>query len=175
MRLRIPLTRTIVPIASVLALIACGGGAPSGGNSSTSGTSSSSPATFSSGSVEVSTGNISGLGPVLVNSKGLTLYMFVPDKDSMVTCIGSCAAVWPPLSASSGQKVVASGQAKASLLGSDPDPAGGRVVTYAGWPLYTYVADTSPGTATGQALNLNGGLWYVLSPDGKVITMKPSS
>jgi Secreted repeat of unknown function len=56
--------------------------------------------------------------------------------------------------------------------GSDPNPAGGRVVTYARWPLYTYVADTSGGTAKGQALNLNGGLWYVLSPSGKVIRTK---
>src|SRR5436853_91909 len=63
-------------------------------------------------------------------------------------------------------------QAKAALLGSDRNPAGGRVVTYNKWPLYTYVADTAPGQAKGQALNLNGGLWYVLSPSGKVIRTK---
>ena len=34
------------------------------------------------------------------------------------------------------------------------------------------VADTKPGQAKGQALNLNGGLWYVLSPSGKVIRTK---
>jgi hypothetical protein len=72
-----------------------------------------------------------------------------------------------------GAKPVASGQAKSSLLGSDRDPTGGRVITYAHWPLYTYVADTKAGTAKGQALNLNGGLWYVLSPSGKVVRKKP--
>jgi predicted lipoprotein with Yx(FWY)xxD motif len=100
--------------------------------------------------------------------------MFVPDQRKRVTCVGSCAAVWPPLKLASGQKPVASGQVKASLLGSDPDPEGGRVVTYNGWPLYTYVADTSAGTATGQAVNLNGGLWYVLAPSGQVIRTKPA-
>ncbi len=40
------------------------------------------------------------------------------------------------------------------------------------WPLYTYVADRKPGMATGQALDLNGGLWYVLAPSGKVIHTK---
>ncbi len=60
------------------------------------------------------------------------------------------------------------------LLGRDRDPAGGRVVTYNRWPLYTYVADTKPGEATGQALDANGGLWYVLSPSGKVIKKKAS-
>jgi hypothetical protein len=49
------------------------------------------------------------------------------------------------------------------------------VATYAGWPLYTYVTDTSPGTAHGQALVLNGGLWDVIAPSGKVITKKAST
>ena len=131
------------------------------------GRSSSSAAT-----VVVSTRKIPGLGVVLVNAKGRTLYMFVPDKRSKVTCVGACAAVWPPLKLPAGAKAVASGAAKASLLGSDRNPAGGRVVTYNGWPLYAYVADTAAGQAKGQALNLNGGYWYVLSPAGKVIKTK---
>ena len=61
------------------------------------------------------------------------------------------------------------------LLGSDSNPSGGKVVTYAGWPLYTYVADTGPGTASGQAKNLNGGLWYVISPAGTVIKKQSKS
>jgi predicted lipoprotein with Yx(FWY)xxD motif len=99
--------------------------------------------------------------------------LFVPDNDKQVTCVGGCAVVWPPAFLPAGQKPVASGLVKQSLLGSDPDPAGGQVTTYAGWPLYTYVGDGAPGAATGQALNLNGGLWYVLSPTGKVIKTKP--
>ena len=81
--------------------------------------------------------------------------------------------IWPPAFLPSGKKPVASGQVKQSLLGSDPDPAGGQVITYAGWPLYTFVSDTTPGKATGQALNINGGLWYVLSPSGQLIKTKP--
>jgi outer membrane protein assembly factor BamB/predicted lipoprotein with Yx(FWY)xxD motif len=123
--------------------------------------------------VQISTRTIPGLGPVLVNARGRTLYLFAPDNDRKVTCVGTCAQVWPPAFLPNGEKPVASGQVKQALLGSDPDPAGGRVVTYAGWPLYTFVSDTAPGAATGQALNLNGGLWYVLSPTGKVIKAKP--
>jgi predicted lipoprotein with Yx(FWY)xxD motif len=40
---------------------------------------------------------------------------------------------------------------------------------YNRWPLYTYIGDSKPGQANGQAQNLNGGLWYVLSPSGRVI------
>lgn len=122
--------------------------------------------------VVITTRKVPKLGVVLVDGKGRTLYMFVPDRRKRVTCVGNCAAIWPPVKLPAGAKAVAKGHVKASLLGSDRDPAGGRVVTYAGWPLYGYVADTAPGKATGQALDLNGGLWYVLAPSGKVIKAK---
>lgn len=121
----------------------------------------------------VQTKTLKKLGTILVNSKGRTLYMFVPDQRKKVTCKGSCAVAWPPLKLKKGTKPTAGGAAKQSLLGSDKNPSGGRVVTYNRWPLYTYIADSKPGQATGQALDLNGGLWYVLSPSGKIITKKP--
>ena len=49
------------------------------------------------------------------------------------------------------------------------------MVTYAKWPLYTYVGDKSAGKATGEGLNLSGGKWYVISPKGTVIKHKQSS
>src|SRR5438046_10078518 len=93
--------------------------------------------------VVISTRKLPKLGTVRVTSKGRTLYMFVPDKRKKVTCVRACAAVWPPVKLRAGAKAVAAGQAKASLLGSDSNPAGGRVVTYNKWPLYTYVSDTA--------------------------------
>jgi predicted lipoprotein with Yx(FWY)xxD motif len=115
------------------------------------------------------------LGVVLVNGQGRTLYVFSPDHARKVTCVGGCASVWPPLALSAGEKPDVSRPASSSLVSSDPDPSGGRVVTYAGWPLYTYVADPSPGTAHGQALDLNGGQWHVIAPSGKIITARVSS
>ncbi|HWB22092.1 MAG TPA: hypothetical protein VG652_04330 [Gaiellaceae bacterium] len=125
--------------------------------------------------VKISTRKVAGLGRVLTDSRGLTLYMFVPDKRKKVTCVSVCARIWPPVKLPAGAKISAAGGVKAKLLKSDKDPAGGRVVTYDRWPLYTYVGDRKPGTATGQALNLNGGLWYVLATSGKVIKTKPHS
>ena len=136
----------------------------------------SAPASASAGrrgGVVISTRKVPKPGTVLVNGEGLTLYMFVPDKRVKVTCKGTCAVVWPPLLLPKGARAQAAGKAEARLLRSDPDPAGGRVVTYNGWPLYTYVGDRAPGQVSGQALNLNGGLWYVLTPSGKVIRKKP--
>jgi predicted lipoprotein with Yx(FWY)xxD motif len=117
----------------------------------------------------VQTRTVKGLGTILVNSKGRTLYMFVPDKQKKVTCKASCAVIWPPLKVKLAQRLTAGGAANKRLLGRDRNPGGGFVATYNRWPLYTYITDTKPGQAKGQALNLNGGLWYVLSPSGKVI------
>jgi len=126
-----------------------------------------------SATVRISTRKAPRLGTILVDAKGRTLYMFVPDKRERVTCVRSCAAVWPPVKLPKGAKAVAGGAARGALLGSDRDPAGGRVVTYDHWPLYTYVGDAEPGAATGQGLDVNGGLWYVLAPSGSVIRKKP--
>jgi predicted lipoprotein with Yx(FWY)xxD motif len=167
---------TAVPVVALL-LAACGSSStkstsPATAAATTPTTSTAAPSTSSG--TKVSTASVDGLGPVLVNAQGKVLYTFAPDNAKKVTCVGACAAVWPPLKLT-GSKPTASGTVKASLLGSDPNPSGGSVVTYAGWPLYTYVADTGPGVAHGQAINLNGGLWYVMSPSGTVIKKKPSS
>jgi predicted lipoprotein with Yx(FWY)xxD motif len=147
------------------------------GSSNSSSTPASTPPAStpasSSGGVTISTATVSGLGTVLVNGQGKTLYIFEPDKHAKVTCTGGCAAIWPPAALTAGQKAVAAGGVNAKLLGSDPNPSGGSVVTYNGWPLYTYVTDSSAGQATGQGINSSGGLWYVISPSGTVITKAP--
>ena len=109
---------------------------------------------------------VAGLGTALVNDMGFALYMFLPDEQSRVTCTGTCAGVWPPLLVTPTGRIVAGPGVNAALLGRVPNPGGGDVVTYNRWPLYTYVSDTAPGEATGQALNLNGGPWYVIRPSG---------
>lgn len=134
-----------------------------------------SKASTASATVKISSKSVSGLGKILVASDGKTLYMFAPDKQKKVTCFGSCAKVWPPVFLPKGAKLVAEGAVKQSLLGSDSDPKGGRVVTYNHWPLYGYLGDVKPGTAYGQDTNQSGGYWYVLSTSGAVIKHKATS
>jgi predicted lipoprotein with Yx(FWY)xxD motif len=38
--------------------------------------------------------------------------------------------------------------------------------TYNGHPLYTYVADTAPGQAKGNGLNVSGGIWHEVTASG---------
>jgi predicted lipoprotein with Yx(FWY)xxD motif len=117
--------------------------------------------------------SLHGIGTVLVNAQGYALYMFVPDNQRQVTCTSLCAATWPPLKLPASAVLAAGPGVQASLLGSDADPAGGRVVTYNGWPLYTYTGDVQAGQYTGQAIDLNGGDWYLLRPSGKPIEPQP--
>jgi predicted lipoprotein with Yx(FWY)xxD motif len=124
---------------------------------------------------EVKTGNVKGLGTVLVDGQGFTLYLFVPDKQSGTsTCYGPCAEAWPPLLLPAGTTAPVAGPGvNPALLGTTHRTDGTVEVTYNKWPLYLWVSDSQPGQATGQGINNNGGLWYVLSPQGKEITATP--
>jgi predicted lipoprotein with Yx(FWY)xxD motif len=110
---------------------------------------------------------MSHLGRILVDSKGITLYDFPPDKGTTSVCYGPCAALWPPL-ISHGKPVAGRG-VRASLLGTTKRKDGKLQVTYGGHPLYYFVTDRKPGQTTGQAINQFGGPWWVISPAGKEI------
>ena len=153
--------------AALLILAALSGCANSAGQPSAA-------ATAASGAkVTIMARALPTVGTVLVTSAGYALYMFQPDNRRAVTCTAVCAATWPPLKLPSGATLVAGPGVKSSLLGTDPDPSGGRVVTYNGWPLYTYTGDVQSGQATGQAIDLNGGEWYVLQPSGTPLDSLP--
>ena len=107
------------------------------------------------------------LGSILVDSRGITLYDFPPDKGTTSVCYGACAALWPPV-LTHGKPVAGTG-VHASLLGTTRRKDGKLEVTYNGHPLYYWVGDKKPGQTTGQGLNQFGGPWWVLSPAGKEI------
>jgi predicted lipoprotein with Yx(FWY)xxD motif len=107
------------------------------------------------------------LGRILVDSKGITLYDFPPDRGKTSVCYGACAALWPPL-ITHGKPLAGRGIRK-SLLGTTKRKDGKLQVTYGGQPLYYFVTDRKPGQTTGQGLNQFGGPWWVISPAGKEI------
>jgi predicted lipoprotein with Yx(FWY)xxD motif len=92
---------------------------------------------------------------LLTNSRGLTVYWFAPDTSTKSACYGSCAAYWPPVTGTP-----SAGPGVTGTLGTITRTDGTKQATYDGHPLYTYVADSAPGSASGNNLNLNGGLWH---------------
>jgi predicted lipoprotein with Yx(FWY)xxD motif len=152
LRAGVPWAGLLVTGVSVLALVVLGGSvaAVNTGGAATGDGSGASANT-------VRTEKIGGV-TVLTNAKGLTLYWFAPDKPGKSVCYNSCAAYWPPVK---GPVTVAAGVTGVTgKLGTTKRTDGSLQATYNGRPLYTYIADTAPGQAKGNKLNLSGGLWY---------------
>jgi predicted lipoprotein with Yx(FWY)xxD motif len=154
----------VIPLAA-LAVAACG----SGGTA----TASPPPSTTSSGaSATVRVAN-SGLGSILVDSAGRTLYLFKADVGDKSACSGACATAWPPLVVTG--KATAGGGLTASKLGTITRSDGTQQVTYNGHPLYTFVNDTKPGETTGQGVTAFGAAWFALTPSGNQAATPASS
>lgn len=101
-------------------------------------------------------------GEVLVDGDGRALYLFEPDDAGESTCYDECAATWPPVT---GPATAGSG-VDATLLGTTTRTDGSVQVTYAGWPLYLFAGDDSPGDVNGQGVN---DVWWVVDADGEAV------
>lgn len=97
----------------------------------------------------------SNLGWVMAKADGYVVYTYAKDsKNGAPTCTGSCASVWAPVT----------GMPKAGPADTFPAAfgvvtAGGKkVITYNGYPLYTYIG--APVLSTkGNGI---GGVWHVI-------------
>lgn len=118
-------------------------------------------ATHSNGTVSLRT---TKLGKILVNSRGLTLYLFMKDKSGHSACAGQCAAYWPPLATKT--KPTAGTGVKAALLSWTKRSDGTMQVTYNKHPLYLFVKDTAAGQVNGENFSGFGAKWYVVNANG---------
>jgi predicted lipoprotein with Yx(FWY)xxD motif len=159
-------TAAVIPLTA-LALASCGGGG--GGEAKASPTP---PKTASGGPATVGVAT-TGLGKILVDSSGRTLYLFKKDAGTKSACFGACADAWPPLRAN-GQPTVGTG-AKGSKVETTTQSDSKAQVTYNGHPLYLYQGDEKPGDTSGQGSTAYGAAWYALSPAGNQVTGQPSS
>ncbi len=111
----------------------------------------------------------SPVGPILATGGGDTLYDYLPDTPTHSACLNDgCVFQWPPL-VQSGPIRLGPGLHR-SLVGTLRRPDGSTQISYGGHPLYTYNLDVTPGMVTGQAIDQDGGLWYVINGRGKQIT-----
>ena len=115
--------------------------------------------------------NVGGtkLGQVLVDSNGITVYLFLADKGTASSCnSASCVQYWPPV-LTNGAPQAGTG-VDATLLGTTTRTDGTTQVTYASHPLYLFLSDMKAGDVTGQGVNAFGAPWYVVSPSGMQIS-----
>src|SRR4051812_40689517 len=159
----------LIPL-SALAVSACGGAAPTASRPASTSTPTAKTSSAAPATVDVSN---SGLGSILVDSQGRTLYLWQADTGPKSACSGACAAAWPPL-LTTGAPTAASG-AKASLLGTTKRSDGAVQVTYNEHPLYLFTGDSASGQTYGQGSTGFGAPWYVLAPSGSQITGSAST
>ena len=153
---------------ATVALAALAAGCGSGGSDNANASSAATNATTmsgQSGTVDVAS---SGLGKILVNSQGHTLYLFKKDSGTKSACTGECAADWPPVRAK-GQPTVGDG-ADAALVGTTQRSDGDPQVTYNGHPLYTYEGDQKAGDTSGEGSTAFGAGWFALSAAGDQVS-----
>jgi predicted lipoprotein with Yx(FWY)xxD motif len=119
-------------------------------------------------SANVITTRSTGSGPILVDGKGRTVYLFAQDTGTTPTCTSTCSGYWPPVPATATAKTA--GGATATDLSSVAAPGGGRQLTYVGHPLYYFAGYQNAGDTNGQNLDQFGAKWYVLNPAGAAVT-----
>ncbi|MEU4289206.1 hypothetical protein AB0E63_13385 [Kribbella sp. NPDC026596] len=149
-------------------LTACGGGDDSSsGSGSSASASQSAPQTGSA--AKLATADVSGLGKVVVDGNGRTVYIFDKDTSGKSNCQGDCLAKWPVVAAGDGTPQLDG--IDTSLVSTITRSDGSKQLAIGGLPLYLFASDAQAGDAKGQAV---GGVWWVVGADGKKITTQPS-
>ena len=123
-----------------------------------------SPAGEKMSAATINLGQNDTFGSILVDDKGMTLYLFTKDTPNTSNCYDKCATAWPPL-LTTGAPIAGDG-VDDSLFGTTTRTDGTVQVIYNGWPLYYYAKDQVPGDVTGQDV---GGVWYLVSATGDKI------
>lgn len=170
---------TMLLIAGVMALAACGDDAepeatsaaePTSPSETTAATSAPETTATTAAPEDTSAGGEAGgvttaetdLGTILVDPDGMTLYLFTEDSPGETVCYDECATLWPPVP---GDTPI-DPSLDASMFGTIERDDGGDQLTVNDQPLYLYQPDTSPGDVTGQGV---GGVWFVLDANGEMV------
>ena len=107
---------------------------------------------------EMKVGKNDKIGTHLTDTKGMALYVFKKDSPGKSACTGECVAKWPLYYQ---EHAAATGDLKASDLGTITREDGKKQTTYKGLPLYYFAGDKAPGDVNGQGVK---DVWFVAAP-----------
>lgn len=154
---------------SALALSACGAGMSGSSGAAQTGAGHTGVAQTGAGQtgagqtgagIHVAT---TSLGRVLVDGRGMTLYVLSADGRGRSTCSDQCLQFWPAAAHAAAGKLAIS-------TGRTATPGGTAIATVAGHPVYTFALDHRPGDVNGEGVTEFGGTWDAASPTGLPVT-----
>jgi len=153
-----------VAALAAVALAACSSSSKTSSPTTPQTTTATTPTTVASGGgttakTTVALASSAKFGKILVNDKGMTLYVDEKDKPGKPACTGACLQAWPPVAAPAAP---AAGAGVTGKLSSITLSDGTKQLTVNGSPLYLWQGDTKAGDATGQ--DVNG--FYVVMANG---------
>ena len=90
------------------------------------------------------------LGPVLVDSKGLTVYLLTADTRGIRPARHSACSTGLRCPPCRGRRSVQTSGVMATMAATKAT-GGASMVTAGGWPLYTFVKDKAPGDVAARA------------------------
>ena len=157
---------------ALIALAACSKTTTPGASTTPSTTpASASPTSMESPSTKFSTASVSGLGTVVVDERGWTVYVLTADGRTNHPCedASGCTKIWPDLPLPDGVNPAAGSGIDASKLKTMKESDGETYPTYGGWLMYEFSHDTGPAQGGGEGIKSFGGTWYALSPAGTLI------
>jgi predicted lipoprotein with Yx(FWY)xxD motif len=164
--------RTVLIGVCALAVAAAVAGCGGGGGSSTPTTTTGQTGSAKNPGTMFSTAKVQGVGTVLVDGKGRTVYILTANGKTNVPCNdpSGCTAVWPDLPLPDGTSKPTAGTGVDAMLFGTKKIGDETYPTYNGWLMYEYTGDSGPGQANGQGIKSFGGTWYVLNAKGDPVT-----
>ena len=158
----------VLPTATLALLALAGCGSSGNGTAGAAAGSTSAAARQAPGTLKTAD---SSLGRIVVDGNGFTAYYFTKDRANSGTsaCVGPCLQTWPPITTTSATPRTTGVTGK---VGTITLPDGSKQVTVNGRPVHLFAKDTKPGDVQGQGV---GSVWYVLRPDGTMVTDQASS
>ncbi|MGC9665523.1 hypothetical protein ACNTMW_03090 [Planosporangium sp. 12N6] len=157
-----------VALATILSATACSSADPV----RTAAPASPLPPANIQGTMVLRVQNVAGVGEVVVDGDGYTLYRYDKDtaKPPKSNCMEDCWMKWPPVMHTGDLRVEGFDQAAIGTVARTEDAT--RQVTIGGWPVYRYSGDAAPGEAKGHGL---GNVWFAVTPQGKKAAGAPAN
>src|SRR5215475_3830169 len=126
------------------------------------------------GVIAISTRTVAGVGTVLTDQSGKTLYTAQQEARGVIKCTAGCLSFWFPVTVGQGATPRAASTITGTLGSIQRSDDRTRQLTYNGQPLYTFRLDAAPGQTHGNNFTDQFGgqsfTWHAVTAGGGAAT-----